>query len=456
MRRQLTAGPAPSGAGGVVEVDQSVAVARTSRGGLRLSLPQHRCVGTHQGEDLADRVTVADRSYRSTPRTSALGGNPHRRRRDQRQRDRDRGRFVSSAEERTRVGQRPMGQEGTPPGRLGITEAAVTTCRAGESPRRAPEASTALLPGQLVRHWTTTDHVPRALAQRPRWTTAKSRLLSEECTAGRRRRRWAADRVDSASTTILPLHIVSGKIVVEAEFDTGAAARRLRTNLAEIFGQQADFAVVHKGGLRKGTRYMVRVVSGGEQLARQAGMVDASGRPVRGLPPHVVTAGICDAEAAWRGAFLAHGSLTEPGRSSALEITCPGPEAALALVGAARRMGIPAKSREVRGVERVVIRDGDAISQMLARMGAHCLGARVGGTPHPSRGAGDRQPTGELRRRQSAPLGPGGGGRQCPGRARLGDPRRRRPGSPRRGRASCGWITARPPWRNSVRWQTRP
>jgi DNA-binding protein WhiA len=34
-------------------------------------------------------------------------------------------------------------------------------------------------------------------------------------------------------------------------------------------------------------------------------------------------------------------------------------------------MGISAKSREVRGVERVVIRDGDAISQMLARMGAH-------------------------------------------------------------------------------------
>ena len=109
------------------------------------------------------------------------------------------------------------------------------------------------------------------------------------------------------------LHIVSGKIVVEAEFDTGSAARRLRTNLAEIFGQQADFAVVHKGGLRKGTRYMVRVVSGGEQLARQAGLVDGSGRPVRGLPPHVVTAGICDSEAAWRGAFLAHGSLTEPG-----------------------------------------------------------------------------------------------------------------------------------------------
>jgi DNA-binding protein WhiA len=92
---------------------------------------------------------------------------------------------------------------------------------------------------------------------------------------------------------------------------------------------------------------------------------------VRGLPAVVVNGGLCDAEAAWRGAFLAHGSLTEPGRSSSLEISCPGPEAALALVGAARRLGIPSKAREVRGIDRVVIRDGDAISAMLTRMGAH-------------------------------------------------------------------------------------
>jgi len=52
-------------------------------------------------------------------------------------------------------------------------------------------------------------------------------------------------------------------------------------------------------------------------------------------------------------------------------VTCPGPEAALALVGAARRLGIPAKAREVRGVDRVVIRDGDGIGAMLTRLGAH-------------------------------------------------------------------------------------
>ena len=54
-----------------------------------------------------------------------------------------------------------------------------------------------------------------------------------------------------------------------------------------------------------------------------------------------------------------------------MEVTAPGPEAALALVGAARRLGIGAKSREVRGVDRVVIRDGDAIGALLTRMGAH-------------------------------------------------------------------------------------
>ena len=92
---------------------------------------------------------------------------------------------------------------------------------------------------------------------------------------------------------------------------------------------------------------------------------------MRGLPTAVVGAGAAEATAAWRGAFLAHGSLTEPGRSAALEVTCPGPEAALALVGAARRLDLTAKAREVRGTDRVVIRDGDAIAALLTRMGAH-------------------------------------------------------------------------------------
>jgi len=167
------------------------------------------------------------------------------------------------------------------------------------------------------------------------------------------------------------LHLVAGQIVVEAELDAGQIARRLRKDIVELYGHDAEMSVLQGSGIRKGARYVVRVVQGGDVLAKQTGLIDSAGRPIRGLPPSVVGGGICDAEAAWRGAFLAHGSLTEPGRSSALEITAPGPEAALALVGAARRLDVVAKAREVRGVDRVVIRDGDAIGALLTRLGAH-------------------------------------------------------------------------------------
>lgn len=167
------------------------------------------------------------------------------------------------------------------------------------------------------------------------------------------------------------LHIVGGRVVIEAEVDTGSVARRLRKDIHDLYGHQVEAHVITAGGLRRGNRYVLRVVRDGEGLARQTGLLDQRGRPVRGLPPAVVSGDLEDAEAAWRGAFLAHGSLTEPGRSSALEVTCPGPEAALALVGSARRLGVTAKAREVRGADRVVVRDGDAIGILLTRMGAH-------------------------------------------------------------------------------------
>ena len=166
------------------------------------------------------------------------------------------------------------------------------------------------------------------------------------------------------------LHIVSGRVVVEAEVDLGSIARRLRKDIHDLYGYNSVVHMVSASGIRKSTRYVVRVAKDGEALARQTGLLDMRGRPVRGLPAQVVGGSIADAEAAWRGAFLAHGSLTEPGRSSALEVSCPGPEAALALVGAARRLGVSAKAREVRGTDRVVVRDGEAIGTLLTRMGA--------------------------------------------------------------------------------------
>ncbi|HWM16576.1 MAG TPA: DNA-binding protein WhiA, partial [Microbacterium sp.] len=166
------------------------------------------------------------------------------------------------------------------------------------------------------------------------------------------------------------LHIISGRIAIEAELDSQTTARRVTRDLGELYGVRPDVSVISPSGIRRSNQYLVRVLDGGETLARQTGLLDARRRPVRGLPNKLTTGSREDIAAVWRGAFLAHGSLTDPGRSAALEVTCPGNETAMALVGAAGRLGISAKAREVRGVHRVVIRDGEAISAMLALMGA--------------------------------------------------------------------------------------
>nr|WP_221234125.1 DNA-binding protein WhiA [Terrimesophilobacter mesophilus] len=165
------------------------------------------------------------------------------------------------------------------------------------------------------------------------------------------------------------LHLISGRIAVESELDSAETAQRVRRDLVELYGVRSELSVMSASGARRTSHYLVRVLDG-ETLARQTGLLDARRRPVRGLPNRLTTGSQEELAAIWRGAFLARGSLTDPGRSAALEVTCPGNESAMALVGAAGRLKVQAKAREVRGVYRVVVRDGEAISAMLVHMGA--------------------------------------------------------------------------------------
>lgn len=166
------------------------------------------------------------------------------------------------------------------------------------------------------------------------------------------------------------LHSIAGRVAVEAELDAEVLARRVTRDLVELYGVRPDVAHIQSSGTRTGNHFAVRVIEGGETLARQTGLLDQRRRPVRGLPNRLTTGSRADLAAIWRGAFLAAGTLTEPGRSAAVEISCPSGEAAMALVGAAHRLGVATKAREVRGVPRVVVRDGEAIRAILTIMGA--------------------------------------------------------------------------------------
>lgn len=161
-----------------------------------------------------------------------------------------------------------------------------------------------------------------------------------------------------------------GKLVVEAEVSTLGLARYLHREIPALYGIDATATAISDTGLRKGARYMVRVGEGGTRLAIETGMMDERQRLVAGLSPAIFGGSLSEVAAAWRGAFLAAGTLTGPGKNTAFEIRCPAPEVAYALASCARRLGAHPMVREARGIDRVLLRDVDDIGVMLTRLGA--------------------------------------------------------------------------------------
>jgi UPF0042 nucleotide-binding protein len=70
------------------------------------------------------------------------------------------------------------------------------------------------------------------------------------------------------------LHIIGGRIAVEAELDSPQIARRLRKDLAELYGVRSEVSVISGSSIRATSTYLVRVIEGGETLARQTGLLD--------------------------------------------------------------------------------------------------------------------------------------------------------------------------------------
>ena len=80
------------------------------------------------------------------------------------------------------------------------------------------------------------------------------------------------------------LHIVSGKIVVEAELDTGAAARRLRKDVAEVYGHASDVVMIQGNGIRKGSRHRTPRGAAAPAPDGRAGRAGRSGAPAPHRP----------------------------------------------------------------------------------------------------------------------------------------------------------------------------
>jgi len=166
------------------------------------------------------------------------------------------------------------------------------------------------------------------------------------------------------------VHQEAGRIRIEVDLDTPLVARNLGAAIRALYGYPTQVQVLHATG--HPARYRLRMATNADAaaLARRTGLLDPRHRPIRGLSAPVVAGGVCDAAAIWRGAFLVAGSLSQPHRSPALQVVCPSLEAAMALVGAARRLGITTKTKHLRGADLVTVREPDAITALLTTIGA--------------------------------------------------------------------------------------
>ena len=103
------------------------------------------------------------------------------------------------------------------------------------------------------------------------------------------------------------LQVLSGRLVIEAEVDSGDIADRVAGELDSLFGVSCEIHPIGGSGGRAARKCVLRVMNRGADLARQLGLVDTTGRGVRGLPAAVVGGPVVAAEAPWRGAILAPG-----------------------------------------------------------------------------------------------------------------------------------------------------
>lgn len=156
------------------------------------------------------------------------------------------------------------------------------------------------------------------------------------------------------------------------ETTSGAAARRAFALLHDGHGRRPALQVRAAGGVRRRTTFALRVEDDADTLARELGLLDRSGLPAtpRADGPHP--------DAAVRGALLAAGSVTDPGREPHLEIACHdgGSAAVLATIAAQVVAGrftvVDADGRR----PRVVVKSGATIAALLARLGAGVAATR--------------------------------------------------------------------------------
>ncbi|MEX0869759.1 MAG: DNA-binding protein WhiA [Nitriliruptoraceae bacterium] len=163
----------------------------------------------------------------------------------------------------------------------------------------------------------------------------------------------------------------STRVQLDMQSGSGAVARRTHALIERCLESRPELLVRAPARGRGSSTFRVRVSSAGRKPAEVLGLVDATGRLLDGSVDALADA----APTAWlRGAFLAGGSVSHPGRPPHLELVFT--DAVVAQAAATRiriltnvRAHVVADRARARR-SRVVLKSGAVIGDLLVRFGA--------------------------------------------------------------------------------------
>jgi len=166
-------------------------------------------------------------------------------------------------------------------------------------------------------------------------------------------------------------HIVGGgRFALEVDVPDAGIARKVYSGLTAGFAEPAEIRILEPGRARPRQRFIIRVQEAALGPFIDSGVLDGAGRLRPGVPSKIVSRRCC-AGAYLRGAFLAHGSVSEPRAPVQLEIRSPDQATSEGIGGLAERVGAGGRLREHRGAFALYAKEGAAVGRLLAAMGAH-------------------------------------------------------------------------------------
>ncbi len=178
------------------------------------------------------------------------------------------------------------------------------------------------------------------------------------------------------------LYRLSGRLTIRSgssrglrlSCENGGLARKVYSDTRDVF-READVSLVvmRRQKLRKNNIYVLNIqlpVASKEDFFHLTGC-DMPGVEWVSFVRRRFRKQLCCVKAFLRGAFLATGSLNEPGKGYHLEIICTSSLTAEALLSFMRRIGIRGKISQRKNEFVVYLKESNLIADFLSAIGAH-------------------------------------------------------------------------------------